>query len=376
MYKHYANLVFVICLLCTCTSLFAQVYPNKVVGKSNKDVVDSLEKAEYPYLLPIWGEEVAKKGFQLPYSAGLSVQYVHQQSDITISDLLVGFNHNQMVDLGSVVRFNNATATTNGVNIRPDVWVLPFLNVYGLFAQSQSSTAIDAGLWIPDTAGNWSEISGLSTQANFKGTTVGFGITPTVGVGGGWMALDMNFTWTDIEQLDAPAYIFVFGPRFGKTFKLNDEEMAIAVWVGGFRVQMATTTSGSLNLSELFDTEELQQNVDNGIIKVQEAQQQVDSWWSGLSEIEQKNPINKAKYETANRAITAAGSFLSSADGALNDDQNASVQYSLSKSPTNKWNFIVGSQFQIDRNWMLRAEAGFLGSRTQFIGGLQYRFGL
>jgi hypothetical protein len=363
-------------MLCSGTSLYAQVYANKVVGKSNKSVVDSLEQTSYPYLLPIWGEEVTKKGFQLPYSAGLSAQYVYQQSDITITDLSVGFNHNPMVSMSNVIRFNNAQATTNGVNIRPDIWLLPFLNVYGLFAQSKSSTAIDAGLWIPDTAGNWSEISGLSTKAEFNGTTVGFGITPTVGVGGGWMALDMNFTWTDIEELDAPAYIFVFGPRFGKTFKLNDDEMNIALWVGGFRVQMATSTSGSINLNELFDTEELQTNVDNGLVKVEEAQQQVDTWWNGLSQVEQKNPVNKAKYETANRAIDAAGSFLNSADEALNDDQNASVQYSLSKTPTQKWNFIVGSQFQIDRNWMIRAEAGFLGARTQFIGGLQYRFGL
>ena len=40
------------------------------------------------------------------------------------------------------------------------------------------------------------------------------------------------------------------------------------------------------------------------------------------------------------------------------------------------WNFIIGSQFQINRSWMIRAEYGFLGSRSQFIGGLQYRFNL
>jgi hypothetical protein len=38
------------------------------------------------------------------------------------------------------------------------------------------------------------------------------------------------------------------------------------------------------------------------------------------------------------------------------------------------WNFLVGTQFQIDKSWMIRAELGFLGTRSQFIGGLQYRF--
>lgn len=61
---------------------------------------------------------------------------------------------------------------------------------------------------------------------------------------------------------------------------------------------------------------------------------------------------------------------------ALKDEQKATVQYSLDKTLKNKWNFIVGTQFQINRHFMIRAEYGFLGSRQQFIGGLQYRFGL
>jgi long-subunit fatty acid transport protein len=52
------------------------------------------------------------------------------------------------------------------------------------------------------------------------------------------------------------------------------------------------------------------------------------------------------------------------------------VQYSLDKRPEDMWNFIVGSQYQINRNWMFRAEFGFLGSRTHLIAGAQYRFGL
>ena len=37
--------------------------------------------------------------------------------------------------------------------------------------------------------------------------------------------------------------------------------------------------------------------------KVEDAQITVDEWWNGLSSEEQKNPVNAAKYETANRVI-------------------------------------------------------------------------
>ncbi|HEY6172163.1 MAG TPA: hypothetical protein VIX80_07895, partial [Candidatus Kapabacteria bacterium] len=192
-----SSLAILLVVICQVNEANAQVYANKVVGKSNKDVVDSLEQAEYPYILPILGEAVTKKGFQLPYSAGLSVQYVTQESDIAITNLSIGFNNGPMHDLAEVVRFKSAVSNTDGINFRPDVWILPFLNVYGLFAKSKSSTAIDAGIWVPDSTNTWHEVVPLSTKANFSGTTLGFGLTPTIGVAGGWLALDMNFAWTD-----------------------------------------------------------------------------------------------------------------------------------------------------------------------------------
>lgn len=356
---------------------FGQVYTNKVVGEKNQVLKDSLEKQEYPYALPIWGKKATAKGFQLPYSAGVSVNYFWQESDLIINDLYVGFNNGPMYDLDEIVRFNGAIATANLVNIRPDFWLFPFLNVYGIFGKAKTSTAISAGLWLPDSENSWSEVNTFSTEAKFEATSVGFGFTPTIGVGGGWFALDMNTVWTDVNALDKPVFTFVFGPRVGKTFKFkNNPDMNIAAWVGGFRVNFTSETNGSVNLSELFQTNELQTKVDQGLAKVSDASIQVEDWWNGLTPAEQLNPVNNAKYKAANNALNKAGNVLTAVDGALNDDQNASIQYSLNKNLKDKWNFILGGQFQINRHVMIRAEYGFLGSREQFICGLQYRFGL
>jgi len=95
-----------------------------------------------------------------------------------------------------------------------------------------------------------------------------------------------------------------------------------------------------------------------------------------LTPVQQANPINVAKHNTANNALETAANFLTSIDGALSTIGNSTVQYSLEKAPKDMWNFVVGSQYQLNRHFMLRAEAGFLGSRTQFMSSLQYRFGL
>lgn len=351
----------------------AQYTTDKVVGQKNEAILDSLKKVTYPYLLPIFGQKVINKGFTLPLPAGVSMQYVWQESDIVIDNLQVGFNNGPKYSLDEIIRFDGAKTQTNGINIRPDFWVFPFLNVYGLLAKSNNSTSVQCGLWIPDSVG-FKKAVDFSTKANFNSTTFGFGLTPTMGIGGFFLALDMNFTWSDIKELDKPAYIFVLGPRLGKNIKFKNGS-SLAIWAGGFRVMLDNGTNGSLNLSDLVSTDNWQNKIDSGYAKVTNSQNQVNSWWSNLSSVEQKNPLNIAKHETANAALTRASQFLTGASQAVNTIGNSTVQYSLNKAPKDKWNFIIGTQYQINNRFMVRAEYGFLSSRKQFIGGVQYRFG-
>jgi len=370
------NSLLVLVVFFLSVSVTAQVYTDKVVGKKNIAIVDSLKVAEYPYALPIWGEKVTQKGYHLPYSAGLSVNYFWSESDITINNLYVGFNNGPQYNLDQIVRFNSAVATASSISFRPDVWVLPFLNVYGVLGTVQSSTAINAGIWVPDSDNNWSEVYTFGSTANFNGTSFGLGMTPTIGIGGGWLALDMNVAWTDLDALDKPAQSFVFGPRMGKTFKFKKPESNINVWAGAFRLHLKSETTGSLALSEVISGGDAQAKVDEGLMKVEEKQTSVDNWWNGLSQAQQANPINQAKYNTANQALETAGNFLTTLDGALSTAGSSTVQYSLEKAPKDMWNFLLGAQYQYNKHLMLRAECGFLGTRTQFMTSLQYRFGL
>ena len=152
--------------------------------------------------------------------------------------------------------------------------------------------------------------------------------------------------------------------------------MNLALWAGGWRVKINTGTTGSLPLSDLFSTENLEAKIDASQADIEASQQQVEDWWNGLTDIEQKNPVNEAKYNTANKALDAAGNFFAAAEGTVNDINNSSVQYSLDKKQKDMWNFMVGGQYQYNRHLMVRAEFGFLGSRTHVVAGLQYRFGL
>ena len=379
MKKNHAIISLIILFFFNNQTGYGQVFTNKEVGAKNQQEVDSIKNTEYPYSLPIWGAKATAKGYSLPYSAGVSAQYFSSKSDLIIDNLNVGFNNGPMYDLDGLVRFDKARATAAAFTVRPDVWILPFLNVYGIFGQAQASTDVGFGVWIPDSTNVEKEIFTAGSTVEFNTTTFGFGITPTFGVAGGFIALDLNVAWTDGPQLNKPARSFVFGPRFGKSFKFrNNPESNIAVWVGGFRVAIAGSTEGSLDLADVFPEGggSIGEKIDNGMQKVEDAQQQVDEWWNGLSDFQQSSPINKAKYEAANRAPTRAGEILYSADQALNNIANSTVQYSMQKRVKDPWNFITGAQYQVNKHLMFRFEVGFLGSRNQVMGGVQYRFGL
>jgi len=369
-----AMLIFFLAILSS--MVFAQVFTNKEVGQKNAVFIDSLKKSEYPYSLPILGAKATKAGYHLPYSAGISINYFWQVSDLIIDNLQVGFNNGPMYNLDEIVRFNKARTTASALTVRPDIWLFPFLNIYGILGRAKASTEVGFGVWVPDSTNTPKEITSATSLVEFNTSTYGIGFTPTIGVGGGFLALDMNVAWTDVPQLSKPARSFVFGPRLGKNFKLKKPQQTIAIWAGAFRVQISSGTDGSIALSEVLPADQLGSKVDEGIAKVGNAQQQVDAWWASLTPPQQQNPVNEAKYNTANRALARAGEILTSADHAINTIATSTVQYSMDKRPKDPWNFIIGSQFQLNKHWMLRGEVGFLGSRTQVITGVQWRFGL
>jgi hypothetical protein len=111
---------FILALLVNLVVTHAQITSNKVIGDKNQTYLDSVKNAEYPYVLPIWGKKATQKGFTLQLPAGLSANYLWQHSDLVIDNLEVGFNNGEMYNLDEVIRFNEATSTSNVLNIRPD----------------------------------------------------------------------------------------------------------------------------------------------------------------------------------------------------------------------------------------------------------------
>ncbi len=72
-----------ILLLLIVSELFGQ-YSNKVTSKKFNDYADSLKQMEYSSVFPILGKQAYKAGFDVPFPAGISLNYFWQEQNVII----------------------------------------------------------------------------------------------------------------------------------------------------------------------------------------------------------------------------------------------------------------------------------------------------
>jgi hypothetical protein len=55
-------------------------------------------------------------------------------------------------------------------------------------------------------------------------------------------------------------------------------------------------------------------------------------------------------------------------------DGESIVEYGMDKQVTQMWNGLLGLQFQLNKHWQFRAEAGLIGDRKSILFSINYRF--
>lgn len=325
------------------TNSYAQ-YSSKKVKSKHEKYTDSLKQVEYNYKFPIWGQKVYEKGFDIPYPAGIMANFMWIEQGVTIDNMQLGLKTDNLdIPLTSVdfIQFGDNSNTSYTVNVRPDLWVLPFLNVYGIFGYGNSHTEVNLVAPI--------ELQSVVEQGI---TTAGFGVMGAGGLGPVWFSVDANFTWNKPELLDKPTRVNVVGLRLGKTFTFkNKPESNIAVWAGGMYIKMSSETNGQITLSEAIPG--LEDKADQIVADY-------NNWYDNEATIPQK--------VVADQVLTPIIERIDAADG------SSIIRYGMDKQVAQKWNGLIGMQYQYNKRWMLRSEAGLIGDRKSFLLSLNYRF--
>jgi hypothetical protein len=156
-------------------------YSQVQLSKKQQHYTDSLKKVVYHHTFPILGQKAYKMGVDMPYPGGVMTNYFYANQGLIIENLQLGLQtNNQDIPLTPVdfIGFSNNNVTAHTFNVRPDLWIFPFLDLYGIFGYGSSTTTVNLSTPV--------SLTSVVTQ-NVK--TVGFGFTG---------ALDLAFFWPQI----------------------------------------------------------------------------------------------------------------------------------------------------------------------------------
>jgi hypothetical protein len=295
---------------------------------------DSIATAEYPYIFPLFGEDIIRKGFELPLPVGINIVYYQQSSDVVVDQVALGLGASQLMPLG-FVEFDNVVNKARTVNARLDLWLLPFLNVYGMFGYAESDANAMISAPFP-----------FETTAEFDGWNYGGGAVVAVGLQGFWVTANGNLAWTDMNDYKSPVRATVLSFRLGRTLRfMKDRDFQI--WLGAMYQDPQSDVAGQFLLADIV-TDELAGQFQDYYLS---------SWYNALTPEEQQ--FVDAFVQTMMQGGT-----------------DTRLDYEVVQNPEHVWNMTAGAQLELSKRWFLQAEAGFLASRTSLMMNLNYRLPL
>ncbi len=320
-------------------------YSSKRVRSKYASYEDSLKQIKYDYIFPIWGQGAYKKGFDIPYPIGVMTNYIWMDQGIDISNFQLGVltdSHDIPLTPVDFIGFGESRNTSYSINVRPDVWIFPFLNIYGLFGYGKSHTEV-----------NLVKPIDLKSVVDQNISTTGVGIMAAFGIGPVWVSIDANWTWNKPELLDKAVRVQVLGLRLGHTFTFKKRpDRNIAIWAGGMRVNMSSDTKGAITMKDALPPETWDRR--------DEIVNNYNVWYDGLTPVKQAIVDKTAVPEIMDRLAAADGSTV--------------IRYGMDKQVKQRWNGIFGTQFQLNKHWQFRAEGGLIGDRKSYLVSVNYRF--
>lgn len=350
---------------------FALAYT--IVSFAQGGTQDTTIKTDYPYLLPIWGQKVTDRNIEMQLPFGVNVNYVYNQMTLELTHFSMNFYDGENLDdivNPETLNFTETVGTTNGVNVRADAWILPVLNIYGLYSRNQGSTKVAFQPQVIEKDlgpnGNLMEIRTLEQPIDvppvyFTANSYGIGATAVYGWNDYFVNADGNISWSTSDLLVETVTFFVGSARIGKRISFKND-MKLAIYFGAMYRDFVNkeNNTGSLGVPEL--DEAMLQAID-GFTEINNDQILL---WESLPDVTPGKDEKLAELYARETRL---------ADAKDRVETSSTINYNIKKEIVNNWSTQIGFNFEITRHFMYRAELGYRDDQKFFMTGLQYRFG-
>ena len=177
------TLFFILLVLAPGLSLAAQADPDT-----------SEVSQEKPFFLPLMGDKARERGYTLPLAMGVGVNFIFINRPTEITSVRAGVNNTGLHELEHLGL--TALASVRTVMGRFDVWVLPFLNVYGMGGYIWNTSRVDVTVDLPERPDTQ-----ITSNGDLEGPTYGGGTTLAGGYKWFFASADVNITYSKLDEL-------------------------------------------------------------------------------------------------------------------------------------------------------------------------------
>lgn len=296
-----------------------RLYPTleeRQLGEPNVD--EDGDRVIWPYRLPFLGQKVIDLGFDLPNPYGVGLIGVTIQQDLELTDLAIGVNGPVDTEI-DFVDFSTPSVENNTVQVRADAWVLPFLNVFVTLGKFTGDANIPLSF---EGADLFPTLCNVTPNAPVCVRTYSTVANPSYSGKNVALGINLAMGW-DRFFVTVPA-----------TYAWTDVDII---------PQTVTATNISPRLGMTGDMGE------RGTIAV----------FLGASYIDAE--------------VLIADEIVLDTPGGPDGDLT-SLAFEIRQRNKDKWNYLIGFNWEMNRRWSIMIEGGFGGSRENVIAGATYRF--
>ena len=194
---------------------------------------------EYPYRFPLLAQKAIDAGEELPLPFGVSLAYYGVQRDIEVKSVSASLNNNPLQSVDQYVSFDVRTEVQSAT-VRLDAWILPFLNVFGVFGGIDNESDIRADVTLGGTNYN------IRADGSFSGMTAGYGAVLAGGYADFFMTVDGTQVYSELgDAFNTRFSGQIYNARAGWKGKIDGHNTRI--WLGATYWDTEREMTGSIS---------------------------------------------------------------------------------------------------------------------------------
>jgi hypothetical protein len=210
---------------------------------------------------PLCGKKKRDEGFNLPLPFGTGIRGFWYRQDYLASNLLV-IDSTEKITVTADTMIQNTRAGEMQLSLRPDIWLFPFLNVYGIFGYTKGTVKpnltvpsftmhIRDHAILPDNDIPIDTTFEIKEELAYNGPVVGGGLTFAMGFRAFFLVIDYNFTVTYPNDDAGNLTTHLLRPKIGLQLASKNGKGRAAIWLGAAFMHNKQTFRGVLNVEEI-----------------------------------------------------------------------------------------------------------------------------